>query len=1005
MDFLVLGPVKIRWEGRSEALSGRLRRTLLGLLLARANQAVPADVLTDALWGERADERAGQRLHLHVHRLRGLLGEPDRIAFGPDGYRLRVEAGELDAERFESLVGEGLEQVGRDPGRAVEVLRRAVGLWRGTPFPDLDVPQLDDWTHRLAERRLVAYEALYEAELARGPGGAVIGQLAGLVRDHPLRERLHGLLMVALYRSGRQAEALAAYRAARERLVEELGLEPGPELRELERRMLAGEPVDVGGEEQSQVGVPPAQLPGDVAGFVGREAELTELDALLTDRGTVVVSAVAGTAGVGKTALAVRWAHRVRHLFPDGQLYVDLRGYGPDQPVTPEDALGGFLRALGQEGVSIPQDLAERAARFRTLADGRRMLVVLDNAHSVEHVRPLLPGSQTCFAVITSRDALAGLVAREGAHRVSLDRLPLADAGGLLREALGEDRVAAEPEAADALIERCARLPLALRITAELARSQPTRSLADLAAELAGQQDALDLLDIDGDPHTAVRTVFSWSYRRLDTAVARVFRLLGLHPGHDADAYAVAAMAGGGWRETRRALTVLLRAHLIDQTSGGRHQPHDLLRAYAAELCEDVDDQGERENALARLRDYYLSTASTAMDTTTPHEAYRRPKVPAWGGEAPPLASRDHALRWLDAERANLLEVTRHGDAAFTIAMSGTIWRYLDIGGYYDEAISLFPRVIQAAQATGDRLAEANTRVSLGLAIHRRGADHDAAVGHLERAKILYEEAGDRDAQAQAVNALGVMYGRRGELAESVRQFKLVLELIGPDGPWPRRRAAMSNIGNSLKDLGRYEEALRYVEDALHLSEQNGDDTNASNALIGIAELHVAMGRDDEARACARRGLSLARKTGYRVVETDCLRFLGTMCRKQGDLEQALRHHDEALTVARAVGDTHMLIEALNELATTHAATGNPAAALRLHDEALAVAVEAGYGRAQASTHACIAALRAGLGEPDAAREHWREALSRYEELGLPQAAEMRARLAEPETGIRSRPA
>ncbi|MDT0444265.1 AfsR/SARP family transcriptional regulator [Streptomyces johnsoniae] len=993
MEFVVLGPAEIRRaDGRGEPVTGRLQRVLLGVLLARANQAVPVDVLTEALWGERPDARAGQRLHLHVHRLRGTLGEPDRLSFGPDGYRLRVLPGEVDAERFEARVGEGVDLAGRDPRRAVGVLRQALALWHGVPFAETDVPALGDWAHRLAERRLVAHEALCEAEVACGAYAAVIGELTGLVREHPLRERLHGLLMIALYRSGRQSEALAAYREARETLVEELGLEPGPELRELERRMLAGEPVNVGGEGQPQVAVP-AQLPGDVTGFAGREAELAELDGLLSGTGPAVVSAVTGTAGVGKTALAVRWAHRVRERFPDGQLYVDLRGYGPDQPVAPEDALGGFLRGLGLDGAAIPQDTAERAARFRTLVDRRRMLVVLDNARSVEQVRPLLPGSPACFALVTSRDALAGLVAREGAHRVSLERLSRGEARDLLREALGA-RVAAEPAATDALIERCARLPLALRITAELARSRPASCLADLAHELADQQGSLDLLDADGDPHTAVRAVFSWSYRRLGQDVARVFRLLGLHPGHDTDAYAVAAMAGLGPREARRALTVLLRAHLVDQVSGGRYQPHDLLRAYAAELAAATDGAAAREAALNRLLDFYLSTASAAMDAVTPYESYRRPKVPAWGGEAPPLASHDHALRWLDAERDNLLEIGRHGDAAFTIDMAETIWRYLDIGGYLDELITLSVRELRESRAVGNLLTEAHARGRLGLTLSRLGRDHEEAISHLQQSLTAYEQAGEPELQAIAHNNLGIANVRRGKLSKGLDHFELALARNGPTGPWTLRRAATVNMVVSLKGLGRYEEALGHMENALELCRRHGDETNESNVRAGLAELCALMGRGEQAREQATRALAMARKTGYRGVEGDCLRLLGVLCRERGDHEQALALHQEALTLAHDVGDAGSLIETSNELAATHAAAGHPAAALRLYDEAVALATEADQRKSLADTHAGAAAVHAGLGAHDEARAHWHLALGHYEALDLPQAADVRARLA-----------
>jgi tetratricopeptide (TPR) repeat protein len=610
----------------------------------------------------------------------------------------------------------------------------------------------------------------------------------------------------------------------------------------------------------------------------------------------------------------------------------------------------------------------------------------------VEQVRPLLPGSSTCFALVTSRDALAGLVAREGAHRLSLDRLPLADARSLLRELLGE-RVTAEPQAADTLIERCARLPLALRITAELARSQPARGLADLAGELADRQGALDLLDIDGDPHTAVRAVFSWSYQRLDPTVARVFRLLGLHPGHDTDAYAVAAMAEGGLRETRRALDALLRAHLIDQTSGGRYQPHDLLRAYAAELAAATDTPGQRDEALNRLLDYYLSTASAAMDAVTPYEAFRRPKVPAWGGEAPPFASHDHARRWLHAERANLLEITRHGGPAFTIDMAETIWRYLEIGGYPDEAITLYTRQLQAAQATGDLLAEGSARSHLGVAMTGTGMDSEAAISHLQQALVAYQQAGEPELQAAVLNNLGVMYGRRGELSEAVRKFELALALNGSTGPWTRRRAGMVNISKCLKDLGRFTEALRYAEGALELCRNHGDETNESNVLSAIAELCLLMGRDEQAHEHAQRGLAFARTTGYRTVEAHCLRILGVLCRRQGDHDQALRHHDEALALARARCPTDTIVDSLNELATTHASAGHPAEALRLHGEALAVAAEAGNRKELAHTHAGIAAVHAELGGHDTARAHWRQALTHYEALGLPQATDVRARL------------
>ncbi len=996
----MLGPIEIRRDGLSERLSGRLQRTLLAVLLARAGRPVTADVLIDALWGGRLDARAGQKLHVHVHRLRRMLGEPDRLSFGAAGYVLRVLPGELDAERFESLVGEASQVARNNPPGAVALLRKALGLWRGTPFAGMDLQVLDDWAHRLTERRLAALETLYDAELACGRDELVVAELTELVRTYPLRERFHGLLMTVLYRAGRQAEALAAYRAVREALVAELGLEPGPELRELERRVLAGEPTE--GEKPAEPAetaprVPiPAQLPVNVRGFVGREAELAELDDLLSAtrpaQAPVVITAVAGTAGVGKTALVVRWAHRVRERFPDGQLYVDLRGYGPDQPVSPDEALAGFLRALGVEGAALPQDLAERAARFRTLIAGRRMLIVLDNARTVEQVRPLLPGSPSCFALITSRDALAGLVAREGARRIHLDRLRPADARTLLRELLGE-RVVAEPQAADMLIDRCARLPLALRIAAELIGPQSALSLAELTGELADRQNALDLLDIDGDPHTAVRAVFSWSYHRLAPAVARVFRLFGLHPGHDTDAPAMAALAGSGLRETRRSLDVLLRAHLVDQTSSGRYQPHDLLRAYAADLAAATDTAAEREFALGRLRGHYLHSASAAMDLFAPHDYAPRPKVSSPAGQPFAFPSYDHALRWLHAERANLLEATRHGAPAYVTQMSETLHLYLRVGGYFDEAITLHVRALRAARAVRDPLAEANARRVLGGTINLTGASSEQVIDHFQRALTTYQEAGDRALQAAVLSSLGCVYQRKGDLSGALRQFELALTLNGPNGNWRVHCAILVNMSRTLRTLGRLEEALHHLQRLLELCKTHGDKSVEANTRCILSDVYTRLGRDAEAFDNVLHGMALARESGYRIIEAHCLAKLGTLHRKRGDVVRALSLHDEALRLARAVGETELMVEALNTLGATHTSAGRPAEALRLHDEALTLATEAGERVAQAHSQASIAEVHARLGQHALARAHWGQALDTYDALGLPQAADVSARL------------
>ncbi|HEX2132546.1 MAG TPA: BTAD domain-containing putative transcriptional regulator [Actinophytocola sp.] len=989
MEFRVLGPVEVRRGDRVEVLSGRLQRTLLGLLLVRADQPVPVGVLTDALWGDRPDPRAAQRLQLHVHRLRGVLDDPDRLSLGAAGYRLRARPEEIDAERFDALVEAGVAEAERTPQRAIESLRAALALWRGSPFADVETPVLASWARRLADRRLAAAESLCHAELACGLHDAVIGELGDLVAEHPLRERLHGLLMTALYRAGRQSEALAAYQLARRTLVSELGVEPGPGLRELQRRILAGDLP-----EPAPAAVPPdrrdapAQLPMDVRAFVGRDAELAELDRLLSAEVPVVISAVAGTAGVGKTALAVRWAHRVRDRFPDGQVYVDLRGYGPDEPMSPADALAGFLRSLGLDGAAIPEDLAERAARFRTLADRRRMLVLLDNARTVEQVRPLLPGGSSCFTLVTSRDALTGLVVRHGAHRIGLNRLSSADGTDLLRELLGT-RAEDEPAAVDALVERCARLPLALRVVAEMVRSRPGRAIGELAGELAEAQDALDLLDADGDPHTAVRAVFSWSYRRLEPAAARVFRLLGLHHGHDIDAHALAAMAGTGPRETCRALDVLVRAHLVDQTSdqttGERYQPHDLLRAYAAELAGTTDDATDRDAALTRLLDYYLATASAALDVIAPHETARRPKVAAPAVEPPAFESYDAAFAWLDRERANLLTTTQHAGPGHVVTLSATIWRYLNTGGYHDDAVALHTRALRAAQALDDVAAEADARRVLGATMVRLGLVAQA-IDHLERSLDLYEQVGDPLMQAGTSNNIGVVHWRRGDVITAADYFRRALAVLHGLNDRLLRVPVTNNLARMLCTLGEYDEALDLFEGALVVARDNGDRPSEVSATCGLAEACAAAGRYAQALYYARQARTVAQGTGHRGLEGTALRVLGIAHRRLGDHELAMHNLDAAVRIARAVGEPDEVMASLNGLAEAHVDAGNPSKAIQLYQATLTT--ENGHGHRDLSAHALagLGDVHAGLGDHDEAGAYWRRALTIYRELGMPQA-------------------
>ena len=708
LEFCLLGPLVVRCGGVVLPVPRGRQRAVLAVLLLNAGRVVSVGEIAETLWGPAPLPSAPATVRNYVKRLRRVLRDADRarIVTRSPGYLIRVDPGELDVARFEALL-EGARNAARGGSweAAADQVREALALWRGEPLADVESESLAlREVPRLAELRLQAAELRLDAELRLGRHGVVIAELERMVAAHPLREHLHALLMLALYHDGRQAEALAAYQHARRVLVDELGAEPGAELRELHRQILTTGPVLAGPESgrlppgaRPAGGGPrpvvPRELPGPVPQFVGRAAELADLTGML-DRAsaqtprTLVIWAIAGMAGVGKTALAMQWAHRVADRFPDGQLHVNLRGYDPGQPMSAADALAGFLRSLGVAEQDIPAETGERAARYRSLLTGRRMLIMIDNAGDVEQVRPLLPGSPSCVTVVTSRDALSGLVARDGARRLDLDLLPPAEAMGLLRALIGE-RVDAEPEATATLAGYCARLPLALRVAAERAAASPGVSLADVTSELADQQDRLDLLDAAGDRLTAVRAVFSWSVRHLDDEAARAFRLLGLHPGADFDAYAAAALTDTALRQARWLLERLARAHLIQPAGASRYGMHDLLRAYAADQAADQDSEQERGAALTRLFDHYLATAAVAAGTLFPADP-DQPALPQPAGPVPPVTSPAAVLAWLDARRSTLVAVAAHaadhGWPGHAIGLAATIFRYPDVGHFTDAA-------------------------------------------------------------------------------------------------------------------------------------------------------------------------------------------------------------------------------------------------------------------------------------------------------------------------------
>jgi tetratricopeptide (TPR) repeat protein len=664
---------------------------------------------------------------------------------------------------------------------------------------------------------------------------------------------------------------------------------------------------------------------------------------------------VSGTAGVGKTALAVRWARRVRAAFPDGQLYVNLRGYDPGQPVLAGDALAGFLRALGLPGPDIPREVDERAAAYRTLLDGRRMLVVLDNASTVEQVCPLLPGNPSSLVLVTSRDSLAGLVARHGARRLDLDTLPPHDAEALLRALIG-DRAEVQPGATALLARQCARLPLALRVAAELAAASPAMTVAQLAGELADEQRRLDLLDAGGDPGSAVRGVFSWSYGHLPDEPARTFRLLGLSPGPDLDAYAVAALTGIPPARASRTLESLARSHLIHRTRAGRYGLHDLLRAYAAGLAGTDDAEGERHAALTRLFDYFLEAAAAAMDTLVPAERHLRPRIRGSGLPTPPVAGAVGASAWLDTERAVLVTVITHastqGWPAHATGMAGTFYRYLETGAHFPDAITIHSAARHAARRTGDRTAEATALTNLGIIDWRQGRYRQAA-GHHRRPLKVSRAIGDRFGEATALNNLGIIYERQGRRQQAADHYRQTMTLSAELDDRSGEARALANLGGVNCVLGQYAQAAGHLQRALVLFREIGDHQGEAAVLAGLGDLDGRQGRHERAAENYRQALCLATRIGDRPGEVEARNGAGAALLAAGQPVRARTEHRAALALASRIGDKYEQARAHDGLAITYHLTG-------------------GHGRA---------------------RRHWQHALALFAVLGAPETGDVQDRL------------
>ncbi|MBO3752663.1 tetratricopeptide repeat protein [Streptosporangiaceae bacterium NEAU-GS5] len=728
----------------------------------------------------------------------------------------------------------------------------------------------------------------------------------------------------------------------------------------------------------------PRELPAAPSVFAGRESPLAALDAMLAAGDAVI--AITGTGGVGKTAFALRWAHGVAERFPDGQLYVNLRGYDPNEPLTPAAALARFLRSLGVESAAVPPDEDERAARYRSLLAGRRMLIVLDNAYAAEQVRPLLPGNPSCLAVVTSRDDLAGLVARDGARRVELDVLADTEAADLLRELVG-DRVTDDAAAAAELARLCWRLPLALRVAAEQAAARPGAPLAELVADLGEERRRLDFLDA-GDPSTSVRTVLSWSHRHLAPAPARAFALLGLLPGRDFDAYAMAALADAPVQEAERLLRSLGRAQLTQRSDGRRHAMHDMLRAYATELAGSALDPREAAEARGRLFDYYRAAASAAMDALY-IKRWGRPEVPAAATPIPDVGDPARARAWLDAERDNLVAVSLHAAPRYSTDLSQTLWQYLESGaGPCTDALAIHGHAV--AVTTPDDPGHAGALTALGITHWRRG-EPEEAYRRLEQALDAHHHlpGPTTDRWILSTHAgLGLVADQLGRFSDALGHFRRGLAFARSIGDRDGEAGHLINMGHGLLRLERYAEAERHFQEGVRLGQEVADQRVIAEAVFGLGEALAGLGRHDAALTHFGQALASSRELVEGRAEALALDAIGLVQRRLGKHQEALDRLEEALAVAREFGDRRVQAQVLNSLGETLCEGGDLDLSVSQHEAALALAVETADRLQQARAYEGL-----GDADPPGAARWWRQAEAVYAALEVPAVARVQAKL------------
>jgi DNA-binding SARP family transcriptional activator/tetratricopeptide (TPR) repeat protein len=968
MQFRLLGPLEI-WDGDERIdLDGAKQRALLALLLLNANRTVRRAQVIDWLWELEPPRTAQDLMHQHVSRLRRTLRgcrtaelSSQRLLTQPSGYMLQVQSEELDLDRFERLVDEAHQlMAAHELELASGILGQALRLWRGAALGNLpsSLP-VDAERTRLEELRLTVLEERIEADLGVGRHAVLVGELEALVSAHPLRERLRAQLMLALYRSGRQPEALGVYQATRRLLAADYGLEPGSRLRELEQAILRDEPAlyDLTGD----TGLPslqhrppqpiPRELPSPIVEFTGRTPELELLAQLLGATSTtancpVVISGIDGMGGIGKSALAIQAANRLTERFPDGQLYVNLHGATPGQtPRSPLDALGQLLRSLGLDPAAIPAQVEEAAVRWRSLAAGRRLLILLDNAQDAAQVRPLLPGSPSCAVVVTSRQVLGAL---DGAHSLHLGVLAADDALELLGRISGRQRVVAEPAAAAEVVGWCGRLPLAIRTAGARLAARPTWPIRELADRLADATRRLDELTVQG---LAVRAAFDVSLQTLqgsldevDQAAAAAFGLLSLPDGPDVGVAAAARLLDQPESTTETLLERLVDTQLLQTPWPGRYRFHDLVRLHARQHAAGRQVHHEDQlDALTRLLGFYTATSWSTLALIRPGDRRLAGAAPRWTHGGRQFSDLGASLAWLEAERGNLLAAIWQAaalapavPAELSIQLAWALHGFFSVGSYWEDCIAANQTALRLALRTGDGVAQAFAHNDLGVAYEALGRYQEALASHHQSLTISRTRE-DRKGQAASLGNLGRVHQRLGHYREALTSLRDSLAINRALGDRRGQAVNLGNFGTLYERLGRYQEADNSLQESLTLFRELGERHAVASVLNDIGRVHERSGRYQDAIIVLEDSLAICRELGDRMDEAVSLHNLGRVYNGLEQYHTAIACYQDSIGLFRELSHPHDQAEALRDLGDALLGAGCAEEARKAWQEAVAI--------------------------------------------------------------------